>query len=381
MSVYLQSIDTLEKKLISQKNKYQLSDIQRNIIKKKFFRSNILIIGAAGSIGEKFSKDILNFDIKKIYFLDKNENELTELNRVLNLGQSRIKKEYICYNVLNLDLRKFILKNKINHIINFSALKHVRSEENQYSTEYMFAVNSISFLNIKYPKSVKSIFSISTDKVNKPTSLLGVSKKLMEHTLFEIKNKNKDIFVSTVRFTNVSFSKGSILKNVYDKIISKQTIGVPNKVSRYFITHNEASSLCMKSMLKEFDGKIVLPSKKKLSKNFNIKELSLKIIKVFRLKAVYSKNKLNSRSILIKETNQLSFGQKMIEDLETENEIYFNCNDKSVIFTNLVPLKNYKKIINELKNKKKIDFYKFSKKIYSKFKLLNKNKIKISSKI
>ena len=58
MSVYLQSIDTLEKELISENNKYQLSNIQKNAIKKKFFKSNILIIGAAGSIGEKFSKDI-----------------------------------------------------------------------------------------------------------------------------------------------------------------------------------------------------------------------------------------------------------------------------------------------------------------------------------
>jgi len=259
MSVDLQSIETLEYKIISKNNKYQLSNIQKHKLKKKFLRSNILIVGAAGSIGSKFSKDILRFNAKKIYFLDKDENELTELNRVLNLARSKIEKEYICYDIVSFNLKKFILKNKINHILNFSALKHVRSEENQYSTEHMFAVNSIDFLNIEYPKSVKSIFSISTDKVNKPTSLLGVSKKLMEHTLSEIKNRNKNIFVSTVRFTNVSFSKGSILKNVYDKIISKQVIGIPTKVNRYFITHNEASSLCMKSMLSEFDGKIVLP--------------------------------------------------------------------------------------------------------------------------
>ena len=134
-------------------------------------------------------------------------------------------------------------------------------------------------------------------------------------------------------------------------------------------------------MLIEFNGKIVLPSKKKLSKYFSIKYLTLKIVKAFKLKAVYSKNKLNSRSVLIKLTNQLSFGQKVIEDIETENEIYFNSSDKSIIFTNLKTLKNYKKIDNELKTNNEIDFYKFSKKIYLNFKSLNKNKIKISTKI
>ena len=67
MPVELQSIDKLEKKIISEKNRYQLSNIQKNAIKKKFFKSNILIIGAAGSIGTRFSYDILKFNIK--YFI------------------------------------------------------------------------------------------------------------------------------------------------------------------------------------------------------------------------------------------------------------------------------------------------------------------------
>ena len=70
------SIDQLEKKVISSKNRYKLSLAEKNEIKKKLFNKNILIIGACGSIGKQFTKQIYKFNFKKIYLLDKNENEL-----------------------------------------------------------------------------------------------------------------------------------------------------------------------------------------------------------------------------------------------------------------------------------------------------------------
>ena len=54
-------------------------------IKKDFNNANVLILGAAGSIGGVFSKRVLKFDFKNLYLIDKNENELTELNREIIL--------------------------------------------------------------------------------------------------------------------------------------------------------------------------------------------------------------------------------------------------------------------------------------------------------
>ena len=177
-------------------------------------------------------------------------------------------------------------------ILNFAAIKHVRSEENNYSLNYMFKTNSLSFLNFKYSKNVESIFSISTDKVYKPTSMLGISKKLMEYVLTKIKEKNPKIDISSVRFTNVSFSNGSILKNIYDKILSNKIVGVPKNIQRYFITHEEAVSLCLKSFLNETRNVIIQPSDSYVNRAFDLKKLSLKIFSAMGVKVkLKGKNK------------------------------------------------------------------------------------------
>ena len=231
MALTICNIEKLEKILISKKNRFKLSLSQKKEIFQKVSNKNHIIIGAAGSIGSVFSKYLLSYNPKKIFLIDKDENELTELNRELNAYKKKnCEIHYICCDVLNLNLKNFSSVNKITGIYNFSALKHVRSEENKISSNYMFKVNSAHFLNISYPKNVKYIFSVSTDKANIPSSLLGVSKKLMEHTLFEIKKKNKKKDICSVRFTNVSFSKGSILKSIYDRCIRGGTFGIPINV-------------------------------------------------------------------------------------------------------------------------------------------------------
>ena len=75
------SIGLLEKKIISQKNRFEIIKKEQIEIKKLFDKENILITGACGSIGRAFTKKILNFNYKNLYLLDKDENSLTDLNR------------------------------------------------------------------------------------------------------------------------------------------------------------------------------------------------------------------------------------------------------------------------------------------------------------
>ena len=151
-----------DKKIITKKNRFKLSLEQNNEIKKKFQNSKILIIGAAGSIGSVFTLSLINYNFKKIFLIDKDENNLTELNReILVKNKKKVKKiEFICSDLNLLDLRKIIFEKKINHYLNFAAVKHVRSEENYLSSKYMYQTNSINFLpnSLRNIKSLKSIF-------------------------------------------------------------------------------------------------------------------------------------------------------------------------------------------------------------------------------
>ena len=293
--------------------------------------------------------------------MDKDENQLTELNRELLLkNKKKIKNfEFICNDLNLMDLKKFMIQNKINHYLNFAAIKHVRSEENLISAKYMLQTNSFNFVpkNFEKIKSLKSIYSISTDKAVNPSSLLGVSKRIMELNLMKIKKKKPSLFVSKTRFANVSFSNGSILKLIVDRLSFKKKFGIPLNISRYFITHKEAVSLCLKSLLNISDGGIIIPNKKLLGEQRSIELLLFKILKLLRIKFIKKKKFIkiiNSTKILL--ISKKIIGQKKNEELNTIDEKLDKIkNDNSIFKVTL-----NKKITSKIdKNLKKIDKKKF----------------------
>jgi len=311
------SISELESKIISKKNRYKLSKIEELEIKKKLSNQNILISGACGSIGKFFTKKILNYNFKNLYLLDKNENDLVELNRDITLlNTKKIKKiQFICTDITSFSLDDFLLNHKIHHYYNFAAIKHVRSEEYLDSLKYMFKTNSSKFCPQK-KNSLKILFSISSDKAVLPESFLGISKYFMEEKLSNFAKKNKSVFVSSVRFANVSFSEGSYLKYVKERIEKKISFGLPLKIKRYFITHDEAISLCFKSILKKNKNKILMPSDKIIIDEYKLSFLVKKLLKLYGYKIKYSKKiiaiKKNLFPVVVYEKNLE--GQKNYEE-------------------------------------------------------------------
>ena len=350
-----------ERETISKVNRFEISKKDLNELKKSFQNKILLVSGAAGSIGSQFSKDIFkyNFKIKKIIFLDKDENMLTELNRELLLLKSfkKANKEFICSDLNSIDISDILLKDKVQFYLNFAAIKHVRSEENIESIKYMFKTNSINFIpkNLKY---LEKIFSISTDKTVNPSSILGVSKYLMEMNLSKYKKKN--IFVSSVRFANVAFSNGSVLKYVVDRLIQKKEFGIPENIKRFFITHNEASNLCFKSLLKRNNKKIVIPNSKSLDKDYLITELVEKITKKFKLKPKFYKkgsisNNYKNKICYILLTS-MSDGQKSFEEFVSNKENIIEDIDKSICKVDLPIYDNkVKDILDKILNSNNIN--------------------------
>jgi len=355
------SISTLENEIFGKDSKFKLKKNQENELKRDFEKSRILICGAAGSIGRAFSLKLKNYNILKIFFLDKDENSLTELNRDINLNyQKKIARDFICQDINNININDILKSEKITHFLNFAALKHVRSEENFYSLNYLIKTNCISPFklgNLDRLKNLKKIFFISTDKTVYPSSLMGCSKKIMENELFEKKKKFSKKFISTVRFANVSFSNGSLLKNIYEKTLASLPVGVPENISRYFVTHSEGADLCLISLLKESNGCIIIPTYKTVGKLKNLKELAIQIIKKLKKKPIFVKKilkqKINTQQIILEKRKII--GQKNVEFFYEENEklvsfkkdnrikkIYLYENSSSKIYSDL--FKKFKSI-------------------------------------
>tara|TARA_B110000027_G_scaffold132862_1_gene159915 strand:- start:363 stop:1523 length:1161 start_codon:yes stop_codon:yes gene_type:complete len=316
------SIDRLEKIIISNKDRYKLNVTEKSEIKKKLFNQVILIVGACGSIGKKFTKQIYKYNFKKIYLLDKNENELVELNRdLVLLNIKKVKKtQFVCTDITSFNLDGFLLNNKITHYYNFAAMKHVRSEEYLDSLKYMFKTNSDKFCPTK-KNHLKLFFSISSDKAVLPQSLLGISKYFMEEKISSFSKKNRSVFLSTVRFANVCFSEGSYLKYVKERIEKKISFGLPIDIKRFFITHEEAISLCFKSILKRNKNKILMPSDRILNKEYKLSSLVKKLLYIYGYKIKYSKKVLSVKKsffpVVIIDDNLE--GQKNYEEFYNKN--------------------------------------------------------------
>jgi UDP-N-acetylglucosamine 4,6-dehydratase len=230
-------------------------------IKEKITNYRILIIGGAGSIGSEVVKILFDLSPKALHVLDINENSLADLVRIIRSSSGYVTNDFLtmCYNPLHPDSDELIKKlGPYDMIMNFAAVKHVRSEKDPFTLMRMFETNIHLMKKLTYwaeLSKAKVLFSVSTDKAANPANLMGASKRLMEMTGFSFAN---EIF-SSARFANVAFSNGSLLKAFYDRINSAQPISAPLNIKRFFITHKEAARLCLLEALVANNGTIAIP--------------------------------------------------------------------------------------------------------------------------
>ncbi len=232
----------------------QLSDLIKG--------SNVLVIGAAGTIGQSVFKEIISRKPKKIYAVDISENNLVELVRSVRSSYLNIKTEIKTFAIDagSLEFKYFLRSYKpFDYVLNLSALKHVRSEKDPFTLMRLIKVNIFNTLNILKeldPKALKKYFVVSTDKATNPVNMMGASKRIMEKLLFQ---ESENFEVSLARFANVAFSDGSLLHGFNQRIQKEQPISAPNDVERYFISQKESGELCMLSTFLGLNRDIFFP--------------------------------------------------------------------------------------------------------------------------
>ena len=136
-----------------------------------------------------------------------------------------------------------------DYVLNLSALKHVRSEKDEFTLMRMIDVNIFNTektIQQSIDYGVKKYFCVSSDKATNPVNMMGASKRIMEMFLMQ---KSKDISISTARFANVAFSDGSLLHSFEQRVKKQQPIVAPNDIKRYFITPEESGELCLMSCI------------------------------------------------------------------------------------------------------------------------------------
>lgn len=248
-----------------------LADLARNknTITEAIAGRKILAIGAAGSIGSNTVFTLCQYAPAIVHIIDQNENALAELVRQYrsSLDMPRIGE----MRALPLDYgavaTEMLLSDEAPYdiILNFAAIKHVRSEKDTYSIFQMLDTNIVKQARLmrwiaRHSPNAR-YFSVSTDKAANPSSFMGATKRLMEHVMFE--SAFREGFkgaVTSARFANVAYSNGSLLQSFQNRMARREPIACPRDIKRYFVSLAESGHICTLASLLAPDNHIGIPN-------------------------------------------------------------------------------------------------------------------------
>jgi FlaA1/EpsC-like NDP-sugar epimerase len=207
----------------------------------------VLVTGAGGSIGSELCRQIADADPRKLLLLDKCENSLFYVHREVSelLGADRAQ-PLLADLVYKDRLHEILQREKPEIIFHAAAHKHVGLLE--LHPQEAIRNNVLGTRNIAEAGlacGAGRLVNISTDKAVKPTSYLGLSKKLTELCIQEFAQVHGARF-SNVRFGNVAGSAGSVLLLFWDQIQKGRPIRVTDpRASRFFMSVPEAVHLIL----------------------------------------------------------------------------------------------------------------------------------------
>lgn len=239
----------------------------------------VLVAGGAGSIGSATIAEILKYRPSALCVLDPNENNLTELVRTV---RSQKETRDLELHIEPLDYGSLLAGQWLSRqapfdfVLSFAALKHVRSERDEFSLLRMLEVNLLSadrFLATlrEQGHGRSGVFFVSTDKAAFPVSLMGASKRVMEILLWAHARPDSPrsfldggnapplARVTCARFANVAFSDGSLPWGFLQRIEKGQPLAVPGDVRRYLLSPAEAGQLCLLSSVICPHGEFLIP--------------------------------------------------------------------------------------------------------------------------
>ena len=248
----------------------------------------LLVIGGAGSIGSATVHALSEYPVAALHVIDQSENNLAELVRDLRSRRDGL--TVADFRTLPLDfgsplMQRFLREEEpYEYVLNFAAVKHVRSEKDSCSLLHMLDTNLVKLARLlgwlQEKGSTESYFCVSTDKAANPVNLMGASKRLMEHVIFSADvAPDFDARVSSARFANVAFSDGSLLQSFLKRLEKRQPLAAPEQTRRFFISLREAGQICLLAAVCAPDRHLLIP---RLDPAADLRELEAIAVAVLR---------------------------------------------------------------------------------------------------
>jgi len=242
-----ESLDVALENLLGRKQ----TDMDWKRVREKIQGKVVMVTGAAGSIGSELCRQIASFDPLALVGFDQAETPLFQLEGELENAFPDLAFHTELGSITQFDDVEWAISRYQPSILYHSAAyKHVPMLE-----KHLFAaINNNIFGTWKVAQSavrhgVECFVLISSDKAVRPSSIMGVTKRVSELSVRAIEQSCNTKFVS-VRFGNVLGSSGSVIPIFKEQIAAGGPVTVTHpEMQRYFMTSAEASQLVLQAFV------------------------------------------------------------------------------------------------------------------------------------
>jgi len=217
----------------------------------------VLITGAAGSIGSELCRQVAGYGPERIVLYDRHENGVFALEAELRVRFPNVPLVPILGDILLPDqLHSVFALTKPELVFHAAAYKHVPlAEQNVIEAVRNNILGTRNVAEAAIVHGVKEFVLVSTDKAVRPTSVMGVAKRIAELVVQGLQN-GCCAFVA-VRFGNVLGSSGSVVPLFREQIRRGGPVTVTDReVTRYFMTIPEAAQLVLQAAASGTGGEI-----------------------------------------------------------------------------------------------------------------------------
>lgn len=202
----------------------------------------VVITGGTGSFGSAMARRLLDTDVAEVRVFSRDEVKQDIMRRSLRDDRLRF---YIG------DVRDFTSVKRAmagaDFVFHAAALKQVPSCEffplEAVLTNVLGSANVIEAAN---EQEVSSVVCLGTDKAVYPINAMGMTKALMEKTAqaFARNNPTTRTVVSSVRYGNVMYSRGSVIPLFVEQIGAGTRLSVTDpQMTRFLMSLDEAVGL------------------------------------------------------------------------------------------------------------------------------------------